>query len=366
MTSSSLILGDTGIASDLLGYEVGFSINETVYAHDTLRFDYFPGGGISELAEASFSVGASFTYHILMSERVIASTSQRLSFVQFNSFSATATGTFVATLAHNNVEKATATGTFLAQTTYRPNMTARAVATDVLDLVTGAYSLETAHASDAMTYQYTAGAAVSDTAVAHSMLSDTLVHNAAIEDSANVQDIPTANFNWSVSLVDTAWASIQREPSNSVATWAINTRTNAVTQYRNWSFNSFAALGRKYLAADANGLYELNGPRDLTSNVVGSLQGGFFQPADGKLAGFKGVYLAVNGQGTWQLTLTAGDQRTYVYQRYSQPGLMTTKMEIGKGLRSTYFGWGLTAIDGQDFDLDRISFVPMISGRRIG
>lgn len=155
------------------------------------------------------------------------------------------------------------------------------------------------------------------------------------------------------------------EPAGDYTAWAMNTRTNALTEYRNWRFNSFAKMGQKYIGANETGLYELNGDTDNLAATVADFASGYLEMADGKLSGLKGVYLGVSGGGTWLLKLVAGDGRQYVYQFTGQPGLMTTKVIVGKGIRSRYIRWELTQPDGHDFDMDSIEFVPMISGRRV-
>lgn len=357
---------DGALASDLLTYTVGFSATESATASDVLTFEYFPDGSPADKAIAHATFGIAVTYHLFVTEKATASAKQKVSFVQSNTFHVTASDALVATIAHNTLEKAFAHSVLAAEVTYRTDLAGRAVARDLLDVVSGAQVQGSAVAHDSVVFSYSAGMSIVEHVLATALLAEKKVLNAALIESALHTDAFMTNFIYNVSVVEKVKAQVvNQEPGSTVSTWAINTRTNAVSQYDNWSFNSFAQMGRKYVAADETGIYELNGPRDVTDSIIADMQGGFFQPADGKLAGFKGVYLAATGQGVWRLILTAGDGREYVYERYSNPALMTTKMEVGKGLRSRYFGWELVNADGQDFDLDRLEFVPMISGRRI-
>ena len=161
-------------------------------------------------------------------------------------------------------------------------------------------------------------------------------------------------------------AALYVSPSGSTTTWAINTRTNAITEYQNWAFNSFARMGRKYIAADESGLYELDGERDDGENIVSVLRGGMMQMNASRLSGLKGVYLGMRTDtgGDFLLKIDAGDGREYVYAITAQPNQMTTKVEIGKGLRSRYFAFELQGL-GADYDLDSLEFVPMTPQRRV-
>jgi len=154
-------------------------------------------------------------------------------------------------------------------------------------------------------------------------------------------------------------------PSGNFTTFAINTRTNAISQYsRNWVFNSFAQVGQKYIAANSQGLYELNGALDAGNSIIGVLRGGYLQLAGSHLSGIKGLYIGMQGEGKYLLKLVAGDGREYLYRFKGQPNLMTTKVNVGKGLRTRYLQWELVTM-GEPFDLDTLEFVPMISTRRV-
>ena len=153
-------------------------------------------------------------------------------------------------------------------------------------------------------------------------------------------------------------------PSGTTTTWAVNTRTNAVTEYLNYDFRSVALMSNRYIAAGADGLYELDGDTDDGAAIISELMSGYFQFNEKKLFGIKGAYVAIRGGGRFYLKLMAGDGREYIYELKAQPNLMTTKVRIGKGIRTTYMAFDLIT-EGQDFDLDSIEFIPMTSGRRV-
>jgi hypothetical protein len=152
-------------------------------------------------------------------------------------------------------------------------------------------------------------------------------------------------------------------PGGGFTTWAMNTRTGAVTEYSNYQFNSFAAMGSKYLGANENGLYELNGDDDDGEDIIAQIKSGFAQWAGARFTLFKGIYLGVRGEGDFVLRLTTGDGSTYNYG-VSTRNMRSTKVHLGKGLRARYFAFELIST-GQDFDLESIEFVPLIADRRV-
>lgn len=215
--------------------------------------------------------------------------------------------------------------------------------------------------------QYVAAASATANMAVADALANTFVLSATLSDQIEISATELLTMIFSGNLSDGIdLSALYVAPNGSTTTWCINTRTNAITEYQNWAFNSFAKMGRKYIAADANGLYELDGERDLAENIVATMRGGMLQMNESRLSGLKGVYLGMrtDSGGDFLLKIIAGDGREYVYAIAVQPNQMTTKVEIGKGLRSRYFQFELQSL-GADFDLDAITFVPMTPQRRV-
>lgn len=153
------------------------------------------------------------------------------------------------------------------------------------------------------------------------------------------------------------------EPSGSITTWAVNTRSGATTEYTNYNFNSFARMGLRYFGASAEGLYELDGDTDDGENIIAKIKSGFAQFGGSRYSSFKAAYVGMRGDGYIYLKLTTGDGKDYTYRSMLQ-NMQTTKVLLGKGLRARYFSFELVS-DGQDFDLDTIEFIPLVANRRV-
>jgi hypothetical protein len=152
-------------------------------------------------------------------------------------------------------------------------------------------------------------------------------------------------------------------PGSEITTWAVNTRTAAVSEYTNFEFNSFAQMGNKYLAASSTGLYELVGDDDAGTDIIARIKSGLMQWGSSRFTLFKAAYLGVRGPGDFVLRMETGDGTTYDYS-VTTTDMRTTKVRLGKGLRTRYFAFELIS-DGQDFDLDSIEFVPLVAERRV-
>ena len=154
-------------------------------------------------------------------------------------------------------------------------------------------------------------------------------------------------------------------PTGNFTTWAINTRTSAVTEYQDFVFDSLAQVGRRCVAGDATGLYELNGETDAGAVIVADILSGFMQFGGSRFTALKAAYLGLSSQsGQFVLKLITGDGLTYVYGVTAQ-NMRTTRVNLGKGLRSRYFRFELINADGKDFSMDAIEFIPLVSTRRI-
>lgn len=262
-------------------------------------------------------------------------------------------------------ERAKGNEALAAQATYNSYITEAARAFITFTALAHRSVNETGIMTAAVAKQYIAVATVFQQAVSHDFAVMTMLFSMVADDLGYVTDAMALQMIWNGTISECGRGVLTyQSPSGNTTSWVVNTRTNAVTQYTNWVFNSFTGMGRKYIATDQNGLYELNGERDLTANIVADMMGGMVKFNGAKFAGMKGVYIGLSQAGQFYLKLMAGDGREYTYQFVANPGQMTTKVRIGKGLRSRYFQWELIST-GSDFDLDTLEFVPMVSDRRV-
>ncbi len=189
--------------------------------------------------------------------------------------------------------------------------------------------------------------------------------SAVAADGVELTDALLAKAFYDARLADTIDLTIAMvDPAGDVTTWAINTRTGAATEYRNYDFNSFAQLGFHYLGANDDGLYQLDGDDDAGTDIIARIKSGFAQFGGGHFSGIKAAYLGVRGGGAFTLRLTTGDGKSYDYAITNANDMATTKVHVGKGLRARYFAFELISA-GQDFDLDSIEFIPVVMQRRV-
>jgi hypothetical protein len=143
--------------------------------------------------------------------------------------------------------------------------------------------------------------------------------------------------------------------------WAVNTRTGAVTEYENYTFNSFTRLGNSYLGAASDGLYVLAGPDDAGTEIAVRVRTGLMRFGGNRLSRLKAIYVTARSIVPMRLTVETATGTTYVYA-ITPVAMRTTKLHVGKGMRATQFllDWTCSALD-----LDIVELVPLIVRRRV-
>lgn len=184
-------------------------------------------------------------------------------------------------------------------------------------------------------------------------------------ETAELTDAQLVRAVLSGHLTDTAAFTIAIfDPGSTTTTWAINTRTGAVTEYTGFDFSSYARLaGGTFVATADDGLYELNADTDDGEPIVADMISGLIEMTGSTFTSLRAAYLAVRGEGEYLLKLTAGSGRSTTYRVLTKP-LTTARINTGKGWRTRYFQFQLVST-GQDFDLQGLEFLPVASVRRI-
>lgn len=145
--------------------------------------------------------------------------------------------------------------------------------------------------------------------------------------------------------------------------WAMNTRNAAVTQYTGFNFNSFAKMGERYLGANDQGLYWLDGDDDDGRTVKSRITTGIIQPNGNKLSGVQYAYLGMRGDGQFVVTVTDEAGGSYNYT-LTGSSMETARVAFGRGFKTRYFTFSLES-QGQDFDLDTVEFITTEMARKV-
>lgn len=151
--------------------------------------------------------------------------------------------------------------------------------------------------------------------------------------------------------------------------WVLN--GGAPSEYTNYPFNGFAAFAGKYYGTADDGLYELAGDTDAGDPIDVRLKTALMDFGTSVLKRAPDVYVSIANGNTLVLRVVTtgrnGVQREDVYTATVPAGsaLHNSRVKVGAGLESTYWQWELQNVDGSAFELDELTFRPVVLSRRL-
>ncbi len=241
---------------------------------------------------------------------------------------------------------------------------------DTARIFFGGFLSETIAVGSTASRLYQAGAQVGEDLVLADLLKNQFVMRVVLEDGVEFEDDQLLQGIYNGTLNERMFITGGMVlPSGSFTTWAVNTRTNAVTEYQNYAFTSFAKMGRRFLGTTDTGLYVLDGEVDDGAAIKTRMRSAIMQLTGSKFTQFKGAYLGIRTNSAGDdifLRLIYGDGENVKETTYKvvAQNLRTAKVDLGKGIRARYVTWELETL-GAGFSLDSIEFVPFSSQRRV-
>lgn len=163
-----------------------------------------------------------------------------------------------------------------------------------------------------------------------------------------------------------------KTPAELAQGWVLNTEgAMPVSEYDNYVFNSLAYSPNEMLGCSDQGLYVLDGDTDAGTAIDAEIASLMLDFETSKLKRMSTAYIGYTSTGRLLLRVRSVDQGVYAEDWYegrntvaqTPPG--QNRMKIGKGLRSRYWTFELTNIDGSDFELDKVELYPIVLDRRI-
>ncbi len=366
---------ESAVMSDVATYALISGLGDIVTLTDFNNFQYNAGALISEFLSAEDTLLAKFITKPFLSDTVI------LTDAVYKELRATLTDSILTTDLLLVVQGVTLVEQFLLQdvpnaaAVYSQTIAEALLTDDNLLWFWGKFVVENFALTDSISRQYQGVVNPADTLAITDAMVDWMVYALSGTELAVMTDIitPQMIFKGEALVDNICLTATYVSPSGNITTWVVNTRTSAVTEYRNYNFNSFAKMGMRFLGANAQGLWVLDGELDDTQSIITKMKSGLMQLAGSRFTSFKGAYLGIrvkdasgtrfHPKGDFILKLYAGDGREYIYA-FRPQNMQTTKINMGKGLRARYFAWELIA-PGENFDLESVEFVPITSIRRV-
>lgn len=169
-----------------------------------------------------------------------------------------------------------------------------------------------------------------------------------------------------MSLADMITAAVSlRAGDEEYVGWVINPNLAASTAAEGLNFLSMARHKAQYYGLKADGIYRLGGDTDAGANInafVSLAQSDFGTPKQKRIPY---AYIGAASDGRMLLrVLVNGQSYTYGTKNPSRD-MAEQRVDIGKGLRGNYWQFELLNQNGEDFELDKVKFLPVVLERRI-
>ena len=150
----------------------------------------------------------------------------------------------------------------------------------------------------------------------------------------------------------------------------MNTKNSAITEYTNYSFNSFCEYDKNtYYGANSTGIYKLGGPNDTYEDDDGTDIDVEIRKDKIDLGVFhekrvSEVYLNLESSGDLTLELFADDKSQKYMLNNGYPDLHTLQFTPGKGLRGKFINFSIKNLRGSDLKLNEIEMLIDVLTRR--
>jgi hypothetical protein len=148
----------------------------------------------------------------------------------------------------------------------------------------------------------------------------------------------------------------------------MHTERQALTQYTNYPFNSFAAFNGVFLGASDAGVFTLSGSTDNGAPIQSAARVGITDFGTSHLKRVERVYIGMRASGRMLLRVITDERwtRDYAIAAPSDPGLHGAHVKLGRGLEARYWQFEIRNRDGSDFSLDIVEPKLIKLPRRVG
>ena len=148
--------------------------------------------------------------------------------------------------------------------------------------------------------------------------------------------------------------------------WVMNTKNFALSEYQNFPFNSFAKVGTQYYAASETGLYLLDGSTDAGEDVQATITLGAMDFTGERKTNVCEAFLALRNDGEIAIKIKTDDNNERWYRMSQESDVLRDRREkFARGVTSRFWTFSLENIDGADFEVHEMTFLPLVMKRRI-
>lgn len=266
-----------------------------------------------------------------------------------------------------------------------PRLTAYAavaIAASLEDMASNGWNasaVDQAALTDDAAQRLSAMLALADSLQAADVASGTMYLTAILSDVSTAVDSPAAALTALANAESSAMLYVSlRLGTTDYHGWALNTDLKAVTEHRSLQFDSICVIDGRHFAAGPMGIVEITGTQDDGENIDAHVTTFMTDFGTKRFKRTADVWLGIDMSGAMWVKTNTRDPATgvlyadfYSVSKKQATGQGNARAEIGRGLKSTFWGLTLQNFDpnspgtsGGDFSLEGIDWQPLVVDRR--
>lgn len=147
--------------------------------------------------------------------------------------------------------------------------------------------------------------------------------------------------------------------------WVMNMQHKGLTRYPDYPFQFVVRSNGKNFVVKADGVYELEGDRDLEANI---LAGFTLPPSDYGIDTIKRAprfYLKGNLEEQFRVSVQADEEEEWHNASVIDRGVGYMRCKLPRGVKGTYLGFDVENFDGRDFEVEQASVLINDTGRKV-
>lgn len=227
--------------------------------------------------------------------------------------------------------------------------------------------------ADEAAARYEAAARLIDSILLSDSITDTFTVSLLLADSLALSDQVSSKAELLAVMRDSIGFTAHLRIKGEVYTaWTMNTDSRASTKYENYPFNSFMRVGGRHYGVTDSGLYRLDGDDDAGEPITAKIRLGMSSMGSRLVKQVPSVYLGYSASGDLLLKAVIADsengtRESHVYRLHADGAGSTRegRTKLGKGLNAVYWDFEIENVNGADFDIDNIEFMPLTIQRRL-
>jgi len=165
--------------------------------------------------------------------------------------------------------------------------------------------------------------------------------------------------------------SLLKLPSDVAQGWVMNTEGEMpISEYNNFQFDSLTEYkGVLYGTSDA-GLYAMGADTDAGQRITAEIASLMLDFGTSRQKRIRSAYLGYTSENEMVLKVRSVDNGQ-LYEHWYKACPVTAiapregRIHVGQGLRSRYWQFELTNVDGGDFEIDQLEMYPLVLTRRV-